>query len=171
MLRMGWICAAVLAAAIYFVMLSWTLPAISAAAGGLAPFDMRPGGYSPEAAQAFLSALSADGHALYTGPQRWLDLFYPPLLAITLSGLIWRFFESRRVRIVLVAIAFGGMVTDWGENIAVARLLAGNTGNGAILLASTLTITKSALQTIVICAAVFAVIRAVVQRADKGRQG
>ena len=70
--------------AVYATMLVWTLPAITAAAGGLAPFDMRPSGYSFDEAKAFLTALSPDGKALYLDAQHKLDAAYPALLAATL---------------------------------------------------------------------------------------
>lgn len=61
-----------------------TLPKISAAAEGLLPFDLRATGYSEAEAQAFLTALSPEGRALYQGTQHRLDTLYPPLLALVL---------------------------------------------------------------------------------------
>ncbi len=77
---------------VYATMLGWTLPAISAAAGGLPAFDMRPGGYSFDEAKAFLAALSPEGKALYLDVQHKLDTAYPGLLAATLFFAIarWR---------------------------------------------------------------------------------
>ena len=49
-----WTCFAA-AMAIYIAMILWSLPVITEAAGGLAPFDMRPFGYTLADAQAFLS--------------------------------------------------------------------------------------------------------------------
>ena len=70
--------------AIYLVMVLWSLPKISAAAGGATPFDMRPLGYSFEEARAFLTALSSEGARFYRTVQHRLDLLYPALLAATL---------------------------------------------------------------------------------------
>lgn len=42
------------AMAIYITMIWWSLPLIAEAAGGLAPFDMRPLGYTLKDARAFL---------------------------------------------------------------------------------------------------------------------
>src|SRR5690606_15213956 len=103
----------------------WTLPTLSAAAGGLAPFDMRPGGYGFAEAAAFLGALSPDGRHFYETVQHRLDIAYPGLLALTLFLAIaaaaprplglWRY--------ALAAPAFGVAVFDWLENAAVAGML------------------------------------------------
>ncbi len=111
--------------AVYATMLAWTLPAITAAAGGLAPFDLRPSGYSYDEAKAFLTALSPEGKALYLNVQHKLDAAYPALLAATLffaiavlvpkAWGIWRW--------VIALIAIPGAVFDYLENIAVAVML------------------------------------------------
>ncbi len=49
----------------YLAMVLWSIPALSRDAGGLAVFDMRPGGYSFDEARAFLAALSPDGARFY----------------------------------------------------------------------------------------------------------
>ena len=69
---------------VYLVMVVWSLPKVSEAAGGLVPFDMRPTGYSFEEAKAFLAALGPEGTAFYLHVQQRLDLLYPALLAATL---------------------------------------------------------------------------------------
>jgi hypothetical protein len=112
--------------AVYATMLVWSLPVVSRAAEGLAPFDMRPGGYSFAEAQAFLSALTPDGAGFYRDVQQTLDTFYPALLAATLffaiAGLApagiggWRW--------LLALFAIPGSAFDYLENAAVARMLA-----------------------------------------------
>lgn len=109
--------------AVYAVMLLWTLPTISAAAGGLAPFDMRPMGYSFEEAKAFLAALSAEGKELYLRTQHMLDLFYPALLAVTLILATILLTGSGWLRWLLIVPAVAGMVFDYMENFAVGRML------------------------------------------------
>lgn len=79
-----WICFTA-AMIVYVTMLTWTIPAIKEAAGGIAPFDMRPMGYDASDAQAFLQALTPDGRQLYLGVQSQLDTFYPALMAISLG--------------------------------------------------------------------------------------
>jgi hypothetical protein len=107
----------------YAVMLIWTLPTISAEAAGLAPFDMRPLGYSFDEAKAFLSALSADGRDLYLHTQLWLDLFYPALLAASLIFATVLLTVPGLLRWLLILPAILGMVFDYLENFSVGRML------------------------------------------------
>ena len=74
----------------YLAMILWSIPRISAEAGGLAIFDMRPAGYSFEEAKTFLAALSPDGARFYVQVQHRLDSAYPALLAVTLGWAIIR---------------------------------------------------------------------------------
>jgi len=111
-----------LAFALYMTMLVWTLPGIAAAAGGLAPFDMRITGYSVAEAQEFLGNLTPAGRELYLGPQHWLDLFYPGLLALTLILAFSRVQGGWGARIGIM-LAITGMVFDYLENWAVVGLL------------------------------------------------
>lgn len=141
---------------IYATMLVWTLPAISAAADGLAPFDMRPGGYTFDEAKTFLAALSPEGRALYLGPQHWLDLAYPPLLAMFTAWTILLVSPKRlgRWRSFLAALAIPGMVFDYLENGAVAAMLeAGAQGLTADMagFASRMTLLKSVCVSLSLC--------------------
>ncbi len=140
--RVYWICF-VAALAVYGTMILWTLPGIQASAGGLIPFDMRPGGYSVAEGRAFLEALGPEGRALYEGPQRLLDLFYPALLAVVLIGAVLTFFQSRVLRVVLIAVTLAGMAGDYTENHLIAGLLAGDITDGALAAASRATLVKS----------------------------
>jgi hypothetical protein len=113
---------------LYLVLVLWSLPRISAEAGGAVPFDLRPMGYSFEEAQGFLAALSAEGRAFYLGPQHQLDRIYPALLAATFTTgfvLLYR----RAALWVLVPLALGAMALDWLENMAVAELLRTDPGD------------------------------------------
>lgn len=110
---------------VYATMISWTLPAIARDAGAPA-FDMRPGGYTAEAARGFLAALGPEGRAIYQGPQKLLDLAYPALLAV---WLIWSLGWAGRGRwpwlvIVPVLAAVLGAGADYVENISVGYMLA-----------------------------------------------
>jgi hypothetical protein len=111
--------------AVYVTMLVWTLPAISAAAGGLAPFDMRPSGYSFDEAKAFLAALSPEGKARYLNVQHELDAAYPGLLAATLFFAIAALAPKRwgPWRWVLALTAIPGALFDYLENAAVTVML------------------------------------------------
>jgi hypothetical protein len=147
---------------VYMAMVIWTLPAIATAAGGLAVFDMRPTGYSPQEARAFLAALTDEGRALYLGPQRLLDLFYPAMLAVVLGGAIWVLVRFAWLRRVLLAIVLGGMLADYWENALVKDLLEtpGPVSDAAILAASRATMAKSALTGLAMTAVLVALVAA-----------
>lgn len=139
-----WLC--VLAAlSVYAAMVLWTLPTIAREAGGLPAFDLRPFGYSEAEARAFLTALSAEGRALYTGPQRVLDLFYPALLGISLIGPVLWLVQSGLWRAVFIGVILSATASDYLENYLVAGLLAGDIQAHAIFAASRMTMLKSAL--------------------------
>lgn len=110
---------------LYAVMLAWSIPTISTAAGGLPIFDMRPTGYDFAAATTFLKALSAEGRRFYLQVQHRLDLVYPPLLALaTAWATLWLAPTGwRRAWPLLVAPAVFGAIFDLLENSAVTALL------------------------------------------------
>ena len=112
--------------AIYLTMVLWSLPYISAEAGGLAPFDMRPTGYSFDEARAFLAALTEEGNAFYRDVQHTLDLFFPGLMAATLFFAIATLLPKRlgRWRHAIAAPVVLTAVFDWSENLVVAGMLA-----------------------------------------------
>lgn len=111
--------------AVYLAMVLWTLPRITGEAGGLLPFDLRPTGYSFDDARAFLAALSPEGTSLYLGAQHSLDSAYPALLAATLFFAILMAAPRRPavLRTVMAMTAVPGMMFDYLENGAVARML------------------------------------------------
>lgn len=156
----------VAAMAVYGVMLLWTLPAISQAAGGLMPFDMRPGGYTFAEAQAFLAALTPEGRHLYLTAQHRLDTAYPLLLAVALgSGLVWLApAVLGRARWLLAILPVPGALFDYLENLMVGGMLRldgiDSEGVGA---ASLFTLLKSAFtglaMTVFLALAVYAAVR------------
>jgi len=111
---------------VYLAMVTWTLPAITAEAGGLAPFDLRLGGYTFAEARAFLAALGPDGTALYKGAQHRLDIFFPGLVAATLYFAVAFLLPARTIamRMALAAAILPVALFDWLENGAVATMLA-----------------------------------------------
>jgi hypothetical protein len=110
---------------IYAVMVAWSLPIITANAGGLLPFDLRPMGYSFEEASAFVRALSEEGRGFYRAVQHRLDLVYPALLAavLVLATLLLTPTRWGALRWLLALPALPGMVFDYLENRAVAAML------------------------------------------------
>lgn len=151
---------------VYLAMVFWTLPGISTAAGGLAEFDLRPMGYRPDEARAFIGALSDQGRVLYLGPQRLLDFFYPGLLAIVLGGAIWSLVRPVLLRRVLLAMVVGGMLADYVKNSLVKGLLKspGPVTDLAILTASRATVIKTALTGLAMIAVLIAAVLTLVQR-------
>lgn len=152
MARLFWILFA-LAMIIYLAMIAWTLPEISADAGGLPAFDLRPMGYSTEEARAFLSALSDAGRALYLGPQALLDLAYPALLAAVLTMGVTVMLRPgfRWLRWATAAAGIAGAGCDYLENMLVRGLLRADPAavtDSALRAASTATILKSAFSTL-----------------------
>ncbi len=149
--------------AIYLAMVLWTLPGIAADAGGLLPFDLRPLGYAPSEARAFLEALGADGRALYLGPQKWLDTVYPALLATVLALALRHFLASDRpgLRAALTALPVVASGFDYLENVRVRQLLLADApGDAMIEAASFATQAKSLLATLAMLALVALLARA-----------
>lgn len=112
-------------AAVYFIMIFWSLPRIATAAGGATPFDMRPLGYSFDEAKAFLGALTPDGAAFYLNVQHRLDAVYPALLAATLFFAIRALVpkSSPVARSIIALVALPGAACDYLENASVTAML------------------------------------------------
>ena len=134
-------------------MVFWSLPRISAAAEGLAPFDVRPLGYTFAEAEEFVSALTPDGAEFYLDVQHKLDLVYPALLAATLFFAIAALLPHRlgAWRWLVALIAIPGSVFDYLENDAVSTMLdAGDAGltPGLVETANRWTVLKSAFSAV-----------------------
>jgi hypothetical protein len=141
-----------LAMAVYVAMVSWALPTVSAAAGGLAVFDLRPTGYSFDEARQFLTALTPEGRAFYLHVQQPLDLFYPPLISATLFlgiGLLTPV-SQRRWRWLISCVALPIVVFDYLENAAVAGLL---NSSGSTLTAEAVAVASRWTQLKSVCSA------------------
>jgi hypothetical protein len=129
--------------AVYLAMVLWSLPELSRLAGGNLPFDLRPMGYTPTEARAFLAALGDEGRAFYRGVQHRLDLVFPGLFALSLI-LAFSRLAPRSLSLILSAVAAAAAGFDWAENAAVAWLLTEPTPtDAAIVTASRLTLLKS----------------------------
>ncbi len=106
----------------YLTMVLWSLPLVSEMADGGVPFDMRPGGYSFEEAQVFLTSMNNEGRDFYLNTQQLLDFFYPTLFAISvaipLAHLLPRYWGWPLALLAIVAGCF-----DHLENSAVAIML------------------------------------------------
>ena len=171
MARIGFWAVIVATAAVYLVMVLWSLPKVSALAGGLMPFDLRPTGYSAADAKAFLAVLGDDGRAFYKGIQHRLDLAYPALMAATLALCFTRLVGARWLRTILIAAAIGAMLADYSENFLVGQMLdypADSAPEALIARASVATVVKSALGGIAMTALVIALVAAGVRRFRRG---
>lgn len=149
--------------AVYLVMVLWSLPRITDWAGGLVPFDMRPLGYSPEEARAFLLALPAEGRAFYLDVQHKLDLVFPGLMALSLV-LGFRHLAPGASAFVLGLLAVSAAGFDYAENAAVAALLSADPTDAALVAASRLTLTKSIFVTLALSALLILLVRAGLKR-------
>ncbi|WP_127114848.1 hypothetical protein [Shimia sediminis] len=110
------------AMAIYLTMVFWSVPFIVGQAGGQAPFDMRPMGYSLEDAKGFLGALTQDGRLFYLDVQQKLDIAYPALLGMSLIlGL--QLALRRPWGTVFGLVALMATAADYFENHIVAGML------------------------------------------------
>jgi hypothetical protein len=101
-------------------------------AGGAAPFDIRPLGYSYDEARAFLEALGEQGRAYYLRPELILDTIYPPFYAVSRALALWwltmpgRLYDGavpQRWRWTLVAMPIVMATCDSVENICIAKML------------------------------------------------
>ena len=73
---------------VYFIMLLYTIPQVSAYAPGINLFDLSPTGYSFEYAIKLLDTLGSEGRELYLYGQLPLDFIYPGLFAVSCSLLL-----------------------------------------------------------------------------------
>lgn len=156
-------CVVAVTLAVYLVMVLWSLPRIADWAGGLAPFDMRPLGYSPEEARAFLAALPEEGRAFYLNVQHRLDLAYPGLLALSLV-LAFRRLAPGALGLALGIVAVTGAGFDYAENAAVTRLLGADPTDAALVSASRLTLAKSVCATLALSGLLILLVRAGLRR-------
>ena len=152
--RILYVVLTVATAALYFVMVLWSLPEITIEADGLLPFDLRPFGYSVQDAEDFLNALSDEGRVFYTETQHRLDMVFPLLLAVWGAWTIWMLF-SAPISWVFIVLAVLGCLFDLGENRAVSGLLEGFDAETAIA-ASRWTLAKSLAATAVYAAILWA---------------
>ena len=138
---------------VYFIMLLYTIPQVSAYAPGINLFDLSLTGYSFEYAIKLLDTLGSDGRELYLYRQLPLDFIYPGLLAGSCSLLLsWLFLKTQKTNSKLFYFCYipvaAGLV-DYLENIIIVSILTSypNVSEVSISLASAMTIAKSVLTT------------------------
>jgi hypothetical protein len=117
---------------VWLVMLVVTTPYLGALSGGLAIFDLRPGGYDLEDARALVSRLGMTGVDYYLGTQQRLDSIFPLLVAATISA--WLMINGFRLKEAGVAgmmtattlfslLSMIGAIIDYSENGAIRMIL------------------------------------------------
>ena len=114
-----------IAASLYFLMITVTLAHIQAISGQV-PFDMRPFGYGPIEAATLLDSLGAEGREYYLSRQITLDTFYPAMLALTLiSTILWfgQRMPNRRLIHIGVALSAGSALLDYVENLGILTMI------------------------------------------------
>ncbi|MDJ0822919.1 MAG: hypothetical protein QNJ09_14050 [Paracoccaceae bacterium] len=141
---------AALTAALYAVMAWEVYYILKPAAEGLAPFDMRPMGYTVADVYDYLSRISERGRAVYLVEMRLLGWVFPLLLALLMAAVLWHLARSWHVwsRMLLLMPIAGYMVMDLCENALVGELLRSGADEfdpRTAMLASEFTVTKSAL--------------------------
>jgi hypothetical protein len=96
----GFLVAVLLAASgiVWAVMFFGPLAYLSRLAGGMSPFDIRAKGYGYLEARAFLAAIGEQGRAYYASPELILDMFYPPLYAVSRGLALWWLTMPGRIR-------------------------------------------------------------------------
>ena len=130
----GWLVAIllVLSGLLWAAMFFGTLAHLQLLAGGAAPFDIRPLGYSYQDAKAFLAAIGEAGRAYYLNPQLVLDTFYPPLYALSRSLALWWLTAPGRLypgpvpvrwRWTAAAVPIFMACLDGVENVCIAKML------------------------------------------------
>lgn len=150
------------ATCIYFVMINITLKHIETLTG-LIPFDMRPGGYSLEQANALLNALGAEGNRYYLTRQIPLDLIYPALMAITLISIL-KWLAAKHVARILtnigVWLSLGAAVADYLENAGIVMMILNWPEPQTYLVhaASTASIAKAGLTTLAVLSVIIGLI-------------
>lgn len=149
---------------IYFIMLLYTIPQVSAYAPGMNLFDLSPSGYTFDYAIKLLDTLGSHGRELYLYRQLPLDFIYPGLFAASYSLLLsWLFLKTQQTDSKLfyfcyIPIAAG--LFDYLENISIVSILVSypNVSEVSISLTSAITMTKSVLTTALFMLLIIAVI-------------
>lgn len=132
-------------------MMVFTFPVINNQIGTKA-FDLQPFGYSVSMAESIVNKLDAQTTQLYLFPQlTFLDLFYPLLLALFLSSLLFRFVNSdSKLGLLIVMIPFLAMIFDYSENICIILMITKSIeiSESLVFISSSFTVLKGVLTSI-----------------------
>ena len=132
-------------------MMLFTFPVINEQIGTKA-FDLQPFGYSVSMAESIVNNLNEQTTQLYLFPQLTLfDLFYPLLLALFLSSLLFRLNPSfSKLGKVLLYIPFLAMLFDYCENVCVILMISKSVelSESIVFLSSSFTVLKGVLTSV-----------------------
>lgn len=126
-------------------MMVFTFPVINNQIGTKA-FDLQTFGYSASTAESIVNSLDDQTTQLYLFPQlTLLDLFYPLLVALFLSSLLFRMVKGEsKLKSFLVIVPFLAMLCDYSENICIILMITKSIGisKSFVLLSSSFTVLK-----------------------------
>lgn len=118
----------VLTMAVYSIMLSYSIPAVTLFAPQLPIFDLSPFGYSFTYANELLDTLGIDGRNLYLSTQLPLDFIYPGLFSITYSLLLVWLLGKIKCNVnskiyYLAFVPFLAGIFDYIENVFIIKMI------------------------------------------------
>lgn len=135
------------------IMMLYTFPIINSQIGTRA-FDLQNLGYSLSTANQIVNNLNNQTTELYLFPQlTLLDVFYPFLLALFLSSLLFRLGKlirkDNKLTSLLLYLPLLAMAFDYFENICIILMITKSIeiSKSFVLLSSTFTVLKSLLTT------------------------
>lgn len=139
---------------VLLAMMTYTLPVINNQIGTKV-FDLQPFGYSFSVAESIVNNLNDQATDLYLFPQLTLfDLFYPFLLALFLSSLLFRLFSitetKSKMASILLIIPFLAMLFDYSENVCVILMITKSIEPAELIvfISSTSTVIKGLLTSV-----------------------
>lgn len=159
-----------LAALVYVIMMTITIPTIREGTGGIEIFDLRPFGYNVEVTEEILSSMSKDIKDYYRFVQIPLDFIYPLLMGLFGAFTLALMRKKVNFPTCFIALPLIAGVCDYLENIFVFLLLSGNASALIVRLASGSCILKSMLttlfMTIILFVAIFMAVSVKKQKRD-----
>ena len=133
---------------VFLLMMIYTFPEINHQIGTKV-FDLQTFGYSVSTAESIVNNLDDHTTGLYLFPQLMLlDIVYPFLLALLLSGLLFRLIKTTqsegKIISKLLILPFAAMIFDYSENIGVILMISKSieVSQTIVYLSSTATILK-----------------------------
>lgn len=154
----------VLSSILYFFMLTFTIPKVSAFADGMKILDMMPEGYDIHYVNTLFSALGENGRDAYLYNQIPLDLIFPALFGLGYC-LLFAFLLKKlnQIRSPFFYFSFLPLIagiSDYLENIGIMTMLNQypNYSDETVTITSTFSFLKSSTTTIYFIALIFVLI-------------